>query len=135
MSDLCLACGLCCDGSLFGYVPLQDRERAMASRRGLRVLASGNGFEQPCSAHHAGACAVYAERPRACRAFECKLHARGGNQQDVTRVRELLGALAAQDLTPADFDEDDVEPAARALYDELMERLERDFARADPRAP
>jgi len=116
LEKLCRSCGLCCDGSLFGRVPLAPDER----KTRLRVVSSGASFEQPCSAF-SGTCAIYEERPRACRAFTCRLYERhqreGGPLEprlaSVRRARALL-ATARPD-----------EP-----HDELASLLERDFARA-----
>lgn len=76
--QLCLACGLCCDGSLFDNVqfgPGEDSSRAKAlglpvelSRARLPIAF----FRQPCSALcEDRACRVYADRPTQCRSFEC----------------------------------------------------------------
>ena len=76
--QLCLACGLCCDGALFGHVRLgagDDGRRLKAL--GLPVSTSRSKtplvrFPQPCEALCADrTCRVYAERPAQCRAFEC----------------------------------------------------------------
>jgi hypothetical protein len=76
--QLCLACGLCCDGSLFGHVRLGPGDDAAALRaRGLpvsagHVRAGAPRFAQPCAALCADrACRLYAERPAQCRSFEC----------------------------------------------------------------
>ncbi len=78
---LCLACGLCCDGSLFGHVrlgPEDDARRLKAA--GLPVTVSRGAervvrFRQPCAALGADCrCAVYAERPGQCRRFECGIY-------------------------------------------------------------
>jgi Fe-S-cluster containining protein len=67
---------MCCDGSLFGRVPLAPEEVDRARKR-LRVIASKTSFEQPCSAHdETRACAIYDERPLACRKFTCRLYER-----------------------------------------------------------
>ncbi|HEX4512912.1 MAG TPA: YkgJ family cysteine cluster protein [Polyangiaceae bacterium] len=103
MSDLealCRSCGLCCDGSLFGRVPLAPSEVPSARKVGLRVIASEKSFEQPCNAlGQDRACAIYRARPAACRSFTCRLlgtHAREGGALEprlaiVRRTRELLG--------------------------------------------
>ncbi|EDY80441.1 conserved hypothetical protein [Verrucomicrobiia bacterium DG1235] len=76
--QLCLACGLCCDGSLFDNVrfgPGDDVEGAKA--RGLPVKVSRAKVpvafvRQPCSALCGDLkCRIYAERPSHCRSFEC----------------------------------------------------------------
>ena len=79
--QLCLHCGLCCDGTLFRDVELQpgdDAEKLRAlglplrSRRGQE--AHPLKFPQPCSALCSDLkCRVYADRPARCREFECAL--------------------------------------------------------------
>jgi len=91
--DICLACGLCCDGTIFADVKLQpqdDADRLAAS--GLPLLNSkpqpgeSHGpsagkvsaarsceFHQPCAALQGGRCRVYEIRPKHCRDFECLL--------------------------------------------------------------
>jgi len=152
LAALCRACAMCCDGSLFGRTTLRPEEVGTARRTGLRVLPSEAGFEQPCAAlqrddppRGAGrTCAIYAERPRACRTFVCRLYARhraeGGplapRLAAVRRVREIAEALAAQGWTPDDFDAAGAiegagpSDAATAAFVELRRRLEDDFARA-----
>jgi hypothetical protein len=132
LATLCRSCGLCCDGSLFGCVPLEPEEVLGARRVHLQVLPRGNAFEQPCSALATlGAertCSIYEGRPRACRAFTCRLyerHRRDGGPlearlESVRRVRALLGLLE----TTTD------EEARRGAVAELMRRMEEDFARA-----
>jgi hypothetical protein len=67
--EVCLACGLCCSGALFGHVLVTPEEGARLGRR-LPILEGR--FLQPCAAHEAdGRCAVYEERPWRCREFAC----------------------------------------------------------------
>jgi Putative zinc- or iron-chelating domain len=153
LTRLCQSCGLCCDGSLFGRVGLQGDDVERARRGRLRVLESGNAFEQPCSAltgHEAGIdgrrrCSIYDERPRSCRRFVCRLydrHRREGGPLEprltaVRRVRELLADIEGSRPGPADLEGDggvdapegQAVPESPALVD-LMRRLEEDFARA-----
>lgn len=75
---LCLACGLCCDGTLFDNVRLGPDDDAKALKAlGLpvsvsRAKAPVTLFRQPCAALCADrTCRVYAGRPGQCRAFEC----------------------------------------------------------------
>jgi Fe-S-cluster containining protein len=76
--DLCRACGLCCDGTLFDLVKLEPGDDARKLQRlGLPVTRSRGKeavarFPQPCAALCGDrSCRVYADRPAQCRAFEC----------------------------------------------------------------
>lgn len=78
VEKLCLACGLCCDGTLFDNVQLGANDDAPALKAlGLPVSVSRSHppvtlFRQPCVALCADrTCRVYASRPGQCRAFEC----------------------------------------------------------------
>jgi hypothetical protein len=151
LARLCRSCALCCDGSLFGRVDLEPHEVDSARRRRLHIVANGRAFEQPCAALGAAPsegeriCTVYAERPRACARFVCRLHerhrAQGGPIEArlavVARARDLVATLEALGLTAADLDrarESKMQDPriARALeaYLELGGLLEESFARA-----
>ncbi len=76
--QLCLACGLCCDGTLFDNVQLGAGDDAQKLKAlGLPVAVTRGRtavtfFRQPCVALCADRkCRVYADRPGQCRAFEC----------------------------------------------------------------
>ncbi|MBD5780675.1 YkgJ family cysteine cluster protein [Pelagicoccus sp. NFK12] len=76
--QLCLACGMCCDGSLFDNVRLQPEESAEDLKRlGMPVKLSRAKLpvaflRQPCRALGEDcACAIYSQRPAQCRSFEC----------------------------------------------------------------
>lgn len=124
---LCRACGLCCDGSLFGRVGLAPEEVEGAKKHRLRVVETGKSFAQPCAALVDDACAIYDERPLACRRFACRLydrHEREGGPIEprlasVRRVRDLLSRLEREGA--------ESDPAG---FEELVKRLEEDFARA-----
>jgi Fe-S-cluster containining protein len=119
VSDLCLHCGLCCDGSLFGRVPLEPGEAERLADRPVDFAPHGRALEQPCRALGPHGCAIYDERPAACRRFTCRLLARGGplepRQAVVRHARELL---ADEARSPEDL----------ALLQHL---LEHDFGRSD----
>jgi len=78
--QLCLACGLCCDGTLFDGVQLEPGDDAahlkalglpVTTYRGRKPVSR---FPQPCAALCADrTCRLYADRPKQCRTFECKL--------------------------------------------------------------
>ena len=64
---------MCCDGTLFAYVPLREDEAEPARRAGLPVVGSKDGaeFAQGCARHGEAGCAIYEARPRACSVFRC----------------------------------------------------------------
>lgn len=71
---LCMSCGLCCDGSLFERVPLGPEEQVPGAA--LRVVTNDKGARhvpQRCAALQGTCCEVYAQRPLACRRYECLL--------------------------------------------------------------
>lgn len=74
--NLCLQCGLCCDGTLFRDVELQPGDDA-AKLRALGLPLRNDAvakFPQPCAALCPDLkCRVYADRPARCRQFECAL--------------------------------------------------------------
>jgi hypothetical protein len=91
-NDLCLECGLCCNGVIFADVRLESGDDAGLLRSlGLPVISAnaslrpGVGepnrkskisrprFQQPCAALDGCRCRIYADRPKYCREFECLL--------------------------------------------------------------
>ena len=76
MSDplnICLSCGLCCDGTLIGFVKL-DSEELPGMREVMDIEdENGNGFFlQPCNSYCDG-CTIYSKRPKQCASFKCEL--------------------------------------------------------------
>jgi Fe-S-cluster containining protein len=69
--ELCVDCGLCCDGTLFGAVPLTDDDRARLRPTGL--VAEGQPLDQRCVALDGCRCTIYPLRPQACRHYQCLL--------------------------------------------------------------
>jgi hypothetical protein len=76
-STLCLACGLCCDGSLFDEVGLKlnETENARALKMTVKQASDKPTFYQPCHLFQRGCCSIYdkPEKPHVCGAFRCKL--------------------------------------------------------------
>ena len=93
--DLCLSCGLCCDGSLFWAVPVKQGENVPAP------LDADGRLRQPCACFN-GACSIYAERPAACRTFDCRVlqTVQAGRRDDAWALKQIAGmrrVLAALD--------------------------------------
>jgi hypothetical protein len=72
-SDLCLSCGLCCDGTLIGHVQLGKED--LTAVKAVMEIEDENGhgfFHQPCKKYCDG-CTIYTERPDPCISFKCGL--------------------------------------------------------------
>jgi hypothetical protein len=94
MSQLCLACGLCCDGTIFDVVPVTEVESRRLTRLGVPIFARTNGsvMPQPCVALEGYFCEIYDHRPGPCRAFRCGL-LDAFDSGEVSR-EECLGLIA-----------------------------------------
>jgi uncharacterized protein len=114
---LCLSCGLCCNGVIFADVQVQAGDD-VARLHALKLLkrAGAMKFPQPCAMHDGCRCAIYTERPKYCREFECLLlqDAEAGRvseaealrviknaRKKAARVRELLEQLGDNDASVA----------------------------------
>jgi hypothetical protein len=75
LSTLCLACGHCCDGTLFRFVPLSPDEADDLFDRGLPVFQRRGQLVMPlgCSKLEGRCCSLYDARPQGCRRFVCVL--------------------------------------------------------------
>ncbi len=71
--NICLPCGLCCDGTAVGFVEL-NKEEMPAVKEFMDIEdENGNGFFlQPCDKYCNG-CTVYSKRPKHCASFKCQL--------------------------------------------------------------
>jgi Fe-S-cluster containining protein len=121
--DICLTCGLCCNGVIFGDVKLlpQDPVDQLVSL-GIPLFEShskngGTGtqgwrFVQPCAAFDGCRCRIYPSRPSYCVQFEClvlkNLNSASLSKEEALRiilrakrqakkVDKLLGALGDTD--------------------------------------
>lgn len=78
-SDLCVACGMCCDGTLFGNVVCSKEEAEYMESLGLSTKKKEGQenylFIQPCSMHINGSCSIYNDpkKPKTCSGFKCAL--------------------------------------------------------------
>jgi Fe-S-cluster containining protein len=76
IAKLCPACGLCCNGVLFGDVELQRGDDAkLLSKLGVDLFRKGRktAFAQPCDCLVNGLCRIYPDRPKRCATFDCGL--------------------------------------------------------------
>jgi Fe-S-cluster containining protein len=96
--QLCLVCGICCNGVLFKDVQLTSGDsttRLTAAGLRLKTVRQKPGFSQPCPALDGCACRIYPQRPSHCRHFECHLFkAVQGQEVPVsTALRRIRKAL------------------------------------------
>ncbi len=72
-SDLCLSCGLCCNGVLYSHLRLSPDEPSITSPPNLLPFLDddGRGWSQPCPCYQGRECHIYDLRPRICRAYQC----------------------------------------------------------------
>jgi len=83
LERLCLACGLCCDGSLFERIEVLPSDLTRLGHRAPVTAPSppADRLPQPCeylgrsssSGASACVCKVYAQRPACCASFRCGL--------------------------------------------------------------
>ena len=72
-TNICLACGCCCDGTMIGFVQLDPEELPVL--RDLVDVENGNGegfLLHPCQKYCDG-CTIYSRRPKQCALFKCEL--------------------------------------------------------------
>lgn len=76
MSDednICLACGICCDGTLIGFVEVEAAE--FSRLKGVLEIEESDEigfFLHPCE-KFCEKCTIYDQRPKQCGLFECKV--------------------------------------------------------------
>ena len=98
-SELCLACGMCCNGVLHKVAYLAPQEISFAESLGLTTHSSPekSTFQLPCPCWQKGRCRVYPLRPNVCDTYRCKL-LRGLDTQEITLDTALTHVRQAQVL-------------------------------------
>jgi Fe-S-cluster containining protein len=144
--ELCRACGLCCDGTLFDLVKLEAGDDARKLKElGLPVTVSRGRtpvarFPQPCAALCADrTCRVYAHRPWQCRAFECGVFkdAKAGRIPFAAALRLVTQARRRADRARRllrELGDTDEHRALGERFHRTSERLEASDADADAKA-
>lgn len=102
IAKLCPACGLCCNGVLFGDVELQHGDDAkLLGKLGVELFRKGRktAFAQPCSCLVNGLCRIYADRPQRCATFDCGLLKRvqGGKTSPAAALKKIAEAKRRAD--------------------------------------
>ena len=73
-SDLCIACGMCCDNTLFGRVVVEKDEAEVLTDLEFEITEYDDGelsFDQPCPRLCDKKCEVYKDRPWTCQSYNC----------------------------------------------------------------
>ena len=103
---------MCCNGVLFGDVELQrsdDVKKLAGSGMDLREKTNGKiCFNQPCFCFDGKLCGIYENRPKRCRAFECRLLER-------TQSGKVTTTAALKAIAEARRCADDVRELVREL--------------------
>ncbi len=101
LSELCMNCGLCCDGTLFRQVKVTAAERDALVTLGIGVgtMSGAPVMWLPCGKLNGKCCTMYESRPGGCRAFVCALGARLTRKEislddAKAHVREMLERIA-----------------------------------------
>ena len=102
--EICVACGLCCDGSWYRHAVLVDTELERTKAAGFEVIArEGESFMTlPCPKFFGGKCSIYEQwRPNVCSRYRCgllKRHESGSVSKDealnvVQEAKKLFAEL------------------------------------------
>jgi hypothetical protein len=102
-SDLCLRCGLCCDGTVFSNIILEPGEEDYVASLGLHPTVAEDKpvAPQPCPAFVDGCCSLYeVGRPKTCHTYACGildgyLNAAAGIDASLAVIR-LVRSLARE---------------------------------------
>jgi hypothetical protein len=102
-AEICVGCGMCCDGTLYEHAKVSPGEEARMEAAGLELFETGGKtvFREPCPHSTCGRCAIYETRFRICRTYECALlqRVRAGQcsvaeaQGKIAMARELLAGI------------------------------------------
>jgi len=116
----CDGCVGCCVSAY--HIPLRPSDRAALDRvpADRLFLPAGGGLArmlpQPdgtCPMLEAGGCTIYADRPRTCRDYDCRLYAAAGLEPDGERP-VIQGRVREWQFV---FEDDEARAAARAVRD------------------
>lgn len=123
-SSICLSCGLCCDGTLIGFVQL-DRDEVPRVREIMPIEeAGGQGFfVHPCSQLCGTSCQVYADRPKQCAAFHCGLLKKvsAGDQSKSAAISSIESVKVLRAELNGLMDELDLQLQSKSFYFSLLE--------------
>lgn len=100
MADICIDCGLCCNGALFGHFEVTEKEVGALNRAQVRVVEREGRITgcQPCAALTRQGCSIYQQRPAVCATYRCDLLVRleSGAVSTADALRTVAEAVRLQ---------------------------------------
>ncbi|HOX58611.1 MAG TPA: YkgJ family cysteine cluster protein [Candidatus Paceibacterota bacterium] len=96
-TELCSACGLCCNGVIFANLALRPGDNIPRLQslglpvRSTRAASRPPHLAQPCAAFDGCHCRIYSERPEYCVEFECVLlkNVKAGRTEPAAALRTI----------------------------------------------
>ncbi len=155
MKELCAACSMCCNGTLYLYVTLTNDDVRRLEKYPQLALTTKNeqpSFSEPCVFHGASGCSVYADRPDACRRYSCALLSAVQHDEvsvddakliieealaRVEIVKEYVAFEPGMPLAIGTWDEppDEVQGEARVAWDRVLWHIREHFLGPQPEHP
>jgi Fe-S-cluster containining protein len=129
--SLCVGCGMCCDGTLYGRARVSPGEEPRVAGAGLELVegADRTYFRLPCHFFGCGRCTIYEDRFDVCRTFTCALYRRQ-EAREITpeKARSIVDqALALRSKVTAAFPEAGVHRNRQQLRGRLAKELSGNF--------
>ncbi len=74
LKNICLSCGICCEGVMVGFV-LLDNDEIPVQRNLIDIEEEGGHglFFLPCKNQTSKGCKIYSQRSKRCRLFKCRV--------------------------------------------------------------
>lgn len=124
---LCVGCGMCCDGTLYGRARVSPGEEPRIASAGLELLEGEEKtyFRLPCHHFGCGQCTIYEDRFDVCRTFTCALYRRQeGNEISPEKARSVVNeALELRDKVISAYPDAKIHRDRQELRSKLAERL------------
>ena len=131
---LCVGCGMCCDGTLYGRARVSPGEEPRIVAAGLELLEGEENsyFRLPCQYFGCGRCTIYKDRFDVCRTFTCALYRRlEGNEVAPEEARSIVNkALALRDKVISAYPDAKIHRNRQELRNKLADQLSRDIGEA-----
>lgn len=124
-SRLCLACGMCCNGTVYDDARLETEEADAAAAAGFSTCmpsVAGGTFALPCHYLDGNACTIYDKwRPNVCSSYFCSLQDRtaAGECTEAEALELIATTLALRQRVTSVMRPDETFREARARLDTL----------------